>query len=604
MKGQRTLVEGVAVEHDDEELEGGARDLMLHGDADAVLDEGIGHGGILDLGGRNLEASDIDDIILTTGEMQHPLVIETTEVGGEEGVVAQHGGCALGIADVTGHEGVTLTGDGALLGDEEVRVGHRMAERTGLAATVVEVVGTDDAGLGGGVGVIEPRVGQQAAERLHVGLRDGSGAGLDEVHAVGKGGQTVGTELNEDADAGGHEEGGIARRDALDTKVGAESIEEGVDILEAIDEDEGGTEHHHGVDLGEAADVVQGTVDDEGEVVAEALTGDEVLGIGDDGVVADEHALGLSGGAGGVEDIGRTLGDGMPAQLLLHSLKGGRRHIALHRRHGEAGTMEGEIADEEVNGSGSAEADERAGPYPATVREGRLELCNHLINAAVELGIGAALIATDDSDALGVAVSVQRNIGFETFFQCFNISMFQFLFYHGNDAVQGLEVLGRGIGSFELDAISIGKGHEDGGDAEGVEFTKKEVGVEIDEGEHLFQEVADLFFVVHDVCFKFLFCQHCNVLYALSSVAGNGAHLIALRHRIDTEVGRREGQQLRQFALMAVPDDAGVRLAQGRAVHAGGIVPGLTQTPMHGLEDVLGTVAVAVADDGDGVAAE
>ena len=182
MKGQRTLVEGVAVEHDDEELEGGARDLMLHGDADAVLDEGIGHGGILDLGGRYLEASDIDDVILTTGEMQHPLVIETTEVGGEKGVVAQHRGCALGVAGVTGHEGVTLTGDGALLGDEEVRVGHRMAEASGLAATVVEVVGADDAGLGGGVGVIESRVGQQAAERLHVGLRDGCGTGLDEVN--------------------------------------------------------------------------------------------------------------------------------------------------------------------------------------------------------------------------------------------------------------------------------------------------------------------------------------------------------------------------------------------------------------------------------------
>lgn len=110
---------------DDEELEGHARDLMLHGDADAVLDGGMREGGVLDFGGGDLEAADVDDIVLAACEMEHALVVQTAEVGGVEGAVAQHGGRALGVADIAGHEGVSLAGDGAGIGDEEVGVRHR-----------------------------------------------------------------------------------------------------------------------------------------------------------------------------------------------------------------------------------------------------------------------------------------------------------------------------------------------------------------------------------------------------------------------------------------------------------------------------------------------
>ena len=59
----------------------------------------------------------------------------------------------------------------------------------------IEVVGADDASLGGGVCVVEACVWQEAAEGFHVGLCHGGGPRLYEIHAVCEGGYAVGSQL-------------------------------------------------------------------------------------------------------------------------------------------------------------------------------------------------------------------------------------------------------------------------------------------------------------------------------------------------------------------------------------------------------------------------
>ena len=208
VEGEGALVEGGAVGHLDQQAQGGASDGMWHGEADAVANVMEGHSSIIDLGGGNLEASDIDDVIFTPLQVQETVLVDMAEVVGEEGVVVENGCRALGVADIAGHERRALTGDESFGGDKESGMAHRTTETACQAGMlgVVEVVGGDDAGLRGGVGIVEPCMGQQTAEFLHVALRNGCSTRFDEVEAVGQRRYAVGSELQEDADGGRNEE--------------------------------------------------------------------------------------------------------------------------------------------------------------------------------------------------------------------------------------------------------------------------------------------------------------------------------------------------------------------------------------------------------------
>ena len=54
--------------------------------------------------------------------------------------------------------------------------------------------------------------------------------------------------------------------------------------------------------------MIQRTVDDKGQVVRKALAGDEVFGIGDDGLMGNHHSFRFACGARGVENVGDALG--------------------------------------------------------------------------------------------------------------------------------------------------------------------------------------------------------------------------------------------------------------------------------------------------------
>ena len=81
-------------------------------------------------------------------------------------------------------------------------------------------------------------------------------------------------------------------------------MEEEVDVLHAFDDVECTAKHNHRENLREASDMVQRAVDDEHQLMAEALTGNQVLGIGNNRAVADHYTLGAACGAGRIEHVG------------------------------------------------------------------------------------------------------------------------------------------------------------------------------------------------------------------------------------------------------------------------------------------------------------
>ena len=101
--------------------------------------------------------------------------------------------------------------------------------------------------------------------------------------------------------------------------------------------------------------MVQRAVHHEVQVFGESLSGNEIIGIGKDGLVAHHHALRTSRGARGVEHIGGALRAAVGGQLSIYTLKGILGHVAFQRGSDEFEAMEGKIVDEEVDGGGGAE---------------------------------------------------------------------------------------------------------------------------------------------------------------------------------------------------------------------------------------------------------
>ena len=135
------------------------RDGVLDSDTHTVFDNWIGQGRVFHFGRRDLIASDIDDIVLATREVEHAILVEETDVGSIDDTVSQYFRGSLGVSQIAGHQRVARTGDVSFGGDDDLRVFHGLAQTTGYTVAVVEVVGADDAGFGRCVGVIQPGVG-------------------------------------------------------------------------------------------------------------------------------------------------------------------------------------------------------------------------------------------------------------------------------------------------------------------------------------------------------------------------------------------------------------------------------------------------------------
>ena len=83
-------------------------------------------------------------------------------------------------------------------------------------------------------------------------------------------------------------------------------MEELSQVLHPFQDVECGSKQYDRIDFRETADMVEGSTDDEHEVVAELLTIDEVLGIAHDGPMTDHDPLRLAGGASGEKYVSRS----------------------------------------------------------------------------------------------------------------------------------------------------------------------------------------------------------------------------------------------------------------------------------------------------------
>ena len=294
----------------EQELQGTARDGMRDGGADAIDYAGQGECGRFDLGGGHFVAPDVDDVVLAADDAEAALFVNMAKVGSEERVVVQYLAGKLGVACVSGHERCALAGNGALVGDEEARMGHGVAHAAADARVVV-VEGGNDARLGGGVGVVKARAGKQGAEATHVVGRDGCGSRLDEVELVGIPLQSFGGKEDEHANVGRHEERGQPARGIV------QCTEEGVEVGHALQEVERGPANNRRKDLGERAEMTEWAADDEDRVVTIALCGDEVRSVGHNGLVANDDTLRSARRSGGVENVGRVVGECLGRQLFL-----------------------------------------------------------------------------------------------------------------------------------------------------------------------------------------------------------------------------------------------------------------------------------------------
>ena len=102
--------------------------------------------------------------------MQQPVLIDHADVRRIYGVTPQDRGRSFWITHVAAHQRVTLTGNQSVLGDDELRVLHGSAQTARYALAAVIVIGGNDTRLRRGVSVVEPRLWQQLAQRLHVSL--------------------------------------------------------------------------------------------------------------------------------------------------------------------------------------------------------------------------------------------------------------------------------------------------------------------------------------------------------------------------------------------------------------------------------------------------
>ena len=166
-----------------------------------------------------------------------------TDIGSEDGVVAQDGGGELRIVYITCHQRVALTGDQSVISDHDARMRHRAPQTALQTASVVKVIGGDNTCFCRSVGVVETCMGQQFAEAQHIGMCQRGCSRFDEVNLIGVMCQALSSELQEHSDRSWYEEGG-------DLWCGiVEGLEESIQVAHAVEDVECGSEEHHGENL-------------------------------------------------------------------------------------------------------------------------------------------------------------------------------------------------------------------------------------------------------------------------------------------------------------------------------------------------------------------
>ncbi len=442
-------VAGRAVEGgDDVGGEAAVAGAVLAGDDGDLVDGGVAAQHGLDLAGFDAEAADLDLGVGAAEELQATVGLPAHEVAG---AVEPFAGCAEGVGDeafggqaraaeVAAGQAraaeVQLAGDarrdGAQVGVEDVRPGARVghADRhdgPGRDVGVAQAQGGVGGRLGGAVGVEHHPPARVAAHQFR-GDTFGAGqqrGGRGQSDVVGHGGEQGG---RQDHEGDAVRVGVVGERCAGDTALGGDDDEAAAGEQSEAQVPEGDVEARGG-ELEHAA------VRADAEPFA---LGGHQLG---HSAVGEDDALGASGGAGGVDDVGGVVdgdrrarvvcrvsgqfggrvrrvelqdGHAVPCGQFAGGVRGGHHadgggvaeHVgdAVHgvvvvdRQVGGARLEDGGLGDDEVRGARQGERDD-----PFGSRAAGEEGVGEAVGAFVQFGVGEFLVLEDERDGVGAA---------------------------------------------------------------------------------------------------------------------------------------------------------------------------------------------------------
>ena len=263
---------------------------MVGRNADAVLDKWKAESGIFYFIWRYLITAHIDDVAIPSLEPLTPLFVNCSPIGCVDDSFFHDRVGQEFITIITAHERFSFTADFPVFADDETCMLHRFAYTASQAFAVLEIIGGDDARLGGSIRIVKAALGQDKAKFLHIVLRDRSCACFDEFYSICILGKAVGSKCQQHPDACRNQECG-----KFSFSRGIHCLKETVDVFHSVDDVQGAAYEDDGIDLGETSDVAERTIDDEGQVVMKALCFYQIFSIGDDGGMGNHHSLRFAG---------------------------------------------------------------------------------------------------------------------------------------------------------------------------------------------------------------------------------------------------------------------------------------------------------------------
>ena len=136
---------------------------MVGRNTDAVLDKRKAEGCIFHFIRSHFITAHIDDVAIPSLEPQMSLFVNSSPVGGvEDSFFHDRAGQGF-ITIITTHERFPCAGDFPVFTDDETCMLHRFAYTASQAFAVLEIIGRDDARLGGSIRVVKAALGQDKA---------------------------------------------------------------------------------------------------------------------------------------------------------------------------------------------------------------------------------------------------------------------------------------------------------------------------------------------------------------------------------------------------------------------------------------------------------
>ena len=101
---------------------------MWGGHTDAISDKRTGKCSVFHFDGVNFVASDVDDVVGSSGQMEASVFVDVALVVGLDDAVPEYLGGEVIVVIIAGHECLSFTGNGTVGSDEDGGILHGLAD--------------------------------------------------------------------------------------------------------------------------------------------------------------------------------------------------------------------------------------------------------------------------------------------------------------------------------------------------------------------------------------------------------------------------------------------------------------------------------------------